>query len=120
MASNTVAAVISGAILAAIWLWFFSLEVDLYSHRLRFKTLFGKREVTYCDIRKIDIVVRSYRGATGRAWAIYDSARFATRPLKIPIAPFRSLDQRKIAEMLVEKAPAARIDSWTRSVATRR
>lgn len=120
VASNTVAAVISGAILAAIWLWFFFLQVDLYCNRLAIKTLFGKREVTYCEIRKVDIVVRSYRGGTGRGWAIYDSVRFARRPLKIPIGPFRSVDQRKIAEMLVEKAPAARIDSWTRSLATRR
>ena len=117
VASNGVGAVVAGGILAAIWLWLFFVEVNLYSDRLVIKTLFGKREVTYSDIRKVDIVVRSSRGATGRGWAIYDSAHFATRPLKIPIGPFSGRDQRKIAETLVEKAPAACIDSWTRSVA---
>lgn len=115
--SNRVGAVVAGSILTAIWLWFFFLEVDLYSDRLVIKTLLGEREVSYSDIRKIDIFLVSSRGVTGRGWAIYDSTHFATRPLKIPIAPLRGRDQRKIAETLVEKAPTARIDSWTRSMA---
>jgi hypothetical protein len=116
--SNRVGAVVAGSILTAIWLWFFFFEVDLYSDRLVIKTLLGRREVNYSDIRKVDIVVRSSRGATGRGWVIYDSRHFATRPLKIPIGPLRGRDQRKIAQTLVDKVPTARIDSWTRSMAT--
>lgn len=112
-------AAIAGALLGGLWLWFFFLEVDLQSDRLVVRTLFGGHELRYSEIRKVETVVRRYRGATGRAWAIYDSAQFAARPLKIPIAPFRASDQQKIAETLVERAPDASIDSWTRSVAGR-
>ncbi len=108
--SNRAGAVVAGGILGALWLWFFFLEVDLYSDRLVMRTLFGKCEVSYSDIRKVDIVVRSFRGGTGRGWAIYDSKRFATRPLKIPMGPFRVRDQRRLAETLVEKVPAVRVD----------
>jgi len=116
VASNRVGAAVAGGILAGVWLWFFSLEVDLCSDRLVMKTLFGKRQIIYSEIEKVDLIVRSARGGTGRAWAVYDSARFSTHPLKIPLGPFRGGDQQKIAATLVEKAPAARIDSWTRSV----
>ncbi len=114
--SNRLGAVIAGGILAALWSWFLFLGVDLYSDRLVMRTALRKSEISYSDIRKVDILVRSFRGGTGYGWAIYDDGRFATSPLKIPIGPFRVRDQRKIAEMLVEKAPAARIDPWTRSV----
>ncbi len=116
--TNWPGAVASGALLVGIWLWFFFLEVDLYSDRLVFKSLFGKREVAYSEIRKTEITERHFRGAIGRAWAIYDAARFATRALKIPIGPFSVRDQRRIAETLVEKATIAHLDSWTRSVAS--
>lgn len=112
-------AAVAGALLGIIWLWFFLLEVNLRPDRLVFQTLFGKHELRYSEIRKVEIVTRSSRGATGRAWAIYDSARFARSPLKIPIGPFRTSDQRVIAETLVEKALGASIDAWTRSVARR-
>jgi hypothetical protein len=116
-ASNRDGALVAGGLLAAVWLWFFLLEVDLYSDRIVFKTLLRKREVAYSDIRKVDIFVRRSRGATGYGWAISDTMRFARRPLEIPISPFRDRDQRKIAKMLVEKAVAARIDPWTCSIA---
>lgn len=107
----------AGTLLIILWLWFFVLEVDLCPDRLVLQTLLGKRELRYAEIRRVEIAVRRSRGATGRAWAIYDSAHFATRPLKIPIAPFTASDQRKIAGTLVEMAPTAHIDAWTRSVA---
>ncbi len=115
--SNWEGAAAAGVLLGIVWLWFFVLEVDLHSDRLVLQTLLGKRELRYSEIRKVETVIRHYRGATGRAWAIYDSAQFATRALKIPIAPFRASDRRKIAETLVEMARGASIDAWTRAVA---
>ncbi len=116
-ATNWMGAVAAGGLLTVLWLWFFLLSVDLYSNRLVFKTLLGKRELFYSDIRKTEIVERHFRGGVGRAWAIYDGARFAKRPLRIPLGPFRVRDQRKIAETLVERATGAHIDSWTHSLA---
>ncbi len=110
-------ALAAGVLLVVVWSWFFFLEVNLHSDRLVLRTLFGMREVRYSEILKVEIVVRRFRGAAGRAWAVYDRARFATRPLRIPMGPFRVSDQRKICETLVEMAPTAHIDAWTRSVA---
>lgn len=115
--TNWQGAVAAGSLLAAIWLWFFMIEVDLYADRLVVTTLFGKRTAAYSKIRKTEIIERHFRGTVGRCWAFYDTSRFANRPLTVPIAPFRVRDQRKIAEILVERATVAHIDAWTRSMA---